>query len=244
MLNINNKKFLKKIIKNKILLGHNSSNRNPKMSKYILKKINNIDIINPIKFNNKLKKAEIILKKCASLGGVILFLGTKKQISILIKKYAKKVNMPFINYKWPAGLLTNIKITRLTIKKINNIKLNNKKINKFLSKKEKLIIKRKYKKLKKNFYSIINLNRLPLFIIVVDVKKEIIAVKEANKTFINIVGIIDTDACPDNIDYKIPANDDSYKSIKFILRRLTKNIKKGLEIKKKNEKINNFKKNY
>ncbi|WGH26060.1 MAG: 30S ribosomal protein S2 [Candidatus Shikimatogenerans bostrichidophilus] len=237
MLDIYNKKKLKKIFKKKILLGHKSSNRNPKMSKYILLKYNNIDILNPFKVINKLKKAELILKKCAYIGGIILFVGTKKQISYLIEKYAKKVNMPFINYKWPAGLLTNIKVTRLSIKKKLKIEKNKKNIYKFLSKKEKNIIERKYKKICIKFGSIENMNRLPLFIIIVDVKKEYIVVNEAKKTSIYTIGIVDTDSSPDNIDYIIPANDDSSKSIKYILNKLTNSIIEGLNKREKKKKL-------
>ncbi|WGH28200.1 MAG: 30S ribosomal protein S2 [Candidatus Shikimatogenerans bostrichidophilus] len=222
-----------------MLLGHKTSNRHPKMSKYILIKKNNIDIIDPLKLIKNQKIAELALKECTSLGGIVLFVGTKKQISNIVKKYAKKVKMPFINYKWPAGLLTNIKITRLSIKKIYDIKNKNKKINKFLSKKEKIVNKRKYKKIIKKFKSISNMNRLPLFIIIVDVKKEYIAVKEAKKTLINTIGIVDTDSSPDNIDYLIPANDDSLKSIKYILKKLTNAILKGIEKRKINIKIKN-----
>ncbi|WGH27088.1 MAG: 30S ribosomal protein S2 [Candidatus Shikimatogenerans bostrichidophilus] len=234
---IDKKKKIKNIFKNKIILGHKSSNRNPKMSKYILLKKNNIDIINPLKIIKYQKKAELALKQCAIIGGIILFVGTKKQISNIIKIYAKKVNMPYINYKWPAGLLTNIKITKLIIKKIKSIKLKKKKIYKFLSKKEKLVNERKYKKIKKKFKSILDMNRLPLFIIIVDVKKEYIAVQEAKKKLIYIIGIVDTDSSPDDIDYLIPANDDSYKSIKYILKNLTNAIIEGKNEKEKKKKI-------
>ncbi|BDT61549.1 MAG: hypothetical protein RDO_0770 [Flavobacteriales endosymbiont of Rhyzopertha dominica] len=239
-----NKKLLKIIYKNKILLGHNTSERNYNITKYILFKKNNIDIINPIKYINLQNNAEKILQKCAYIGGKILFLGTKKQISYLIKKYAKIVNMPYINNKWPAGLLSNIKITKFSINKKKNIKTKKNTIYNYLSKKEKLLLNRKYKKINKKFGSIINLNKLPLFIIIVDIKKEFIALKEAIKSYIYIIGIIDTNCSTNNIDYPIIANDDSYKSVKFILKRLTLSIIKGFKKReKKLLKYNEYKKN-
>ncbi|WGH25696.1 MAG: 30S ribosomal protein S2 [Candidatus Shikimatogenerans bostrichidophilus] len=234
----NKNKILKKIYKNKVFWGHNTSNRNPKMSKYILFKKNNIDYLDPFKIIKYQKIAALALKECAYIGGKILFVGTKKQIRYVIEKYANKVNMPFINYKWPAGLLTNIKITRLSIKKKKIIEKKKKTIYKYLSKKERILEDRKYNKIIKKFGTIKDMNRLPMFIIIVDVKKEYIAVKEAKKSLIYTVGIIDTDSSPDYIDYPIPANDDLSKSIDFILNNLTNSIIKGLEKreKKKNEK--------
>ncbi|MDH3005078.1 MAG: 30S ribosomal protein S2, partial [Candidatus Shikimatogenerans sp. JK-2022] len=140
---------------------------------------------------------------------------------------------PYINYKWPAGLLTNIKNTRLSIKNKNILKKQKETIYKYLSKKEKILIDRKYNKINKKFGTILNMNRLPMAVIIVDVKKEHIAVKEAKKTSIFTIGIVDTDSNPDNIDYPIPANDDLSKSINYILKNLTKSIIKGLKQRRK-----------
>ncbi|WGH25334.1 MAG: 30S ribosomal protein S2 [Candidatus Shikimatogenerans bostrichidophilus] len=228
------KKILKKIYKNKIVVGHSNSSRNPKMAKFILFKNKQFDIINPFKILKYKKKAQKFLKECASIGGIILYVGTKKQIKFIVEKYAKKVKMPFINYKWPAGLLTNIKNTRLSIKKKNILETQKKTIYKYLSKKEKLFMNRKYDKINKKFGTIFNMNRLPMAIIIVDVKKEHIAVKEAFKTSIYTIGIVDTDSSPQYIDYPIPANDDLSKSINYILKGLTRSIIKGLKERKLN----------
>ncbi|MDH3004548.1 MAG: 30S ribosomal protein S2 [Candidatus Shikimatogenerans sp. JK-2022] len=230
------KKILNKIYKNKIILGHNSSIRNPKMSKFILLKNKNFDIFNPFKYLKYQIKAQKFLRKCAMGGGIILFVGTKKQIQDIIKKYANRVKMPYINFKWPAGLLTNIKNTKLTIKNKNFLKKQKDRIYKHLSKKEKNLLNRKLEKLEKKFGTIYNMNKLPQAIIIVDVKKEAIALKEANNKSIYTIGIVDTDSNPDNIDFPIPANDDLSKSINYILKNLTRSIKKGLRnrIKSKN----------
>ncbi|WGH25468.1 MAG: 30S ribosomal protein S2 [Candidatus Shikimatogenerans bostrichidophilus] len=228
------KKNLKKIYKNKVFWGHEKKYRNPKNKNFILFNKNKYDIIDPIKTIKYIYKAKSILKKSALSGGIILFIGTKKQIKNIIKKYAKLVKMPYINYKWPAGLLTNIKNTRLSIKKKKIIKKQQKTIYKYLSKKEKLLINRKYKKIKKKFGSISNMNRLPLVAIIVDVNKEIIAVKEAYKKSIYTIGIIDTDSNPDYIDLPIPANDDLSKSVNYILNKLTKSIFLGIKEREKN----------
>ncbi|WGH25151.1 MAG: 30S ribosomal protein S2 [Candidatus Shikimatogenerans bostrichidophilus] len=248
MLNKNKKykKILKKLYKNKIVVGHNNSSRHPKMAKFILFNNKQFDIINPFKILKYKRRAQKFLKECASIGGMILYVGTKKQIQLLIEKYAKKVRMPYINYKWPAGLLTNIKNTRLSIKKKKLLKTQKKTIYKYLSKKEKLFMNRKYNKINKKFGTIFNMNRLPMAIIIVDVKKEHIAVKEAFKRSIYTIGIVDTDSNPNNIDYPIPANDDLSTSINFILKGLTKSIIKGLKKRKLNLKKNeekNIKKN-
>ncbi|WOX79240.1 30S ribosomal protein S2 [Candidatus Shikimatogenerans bostrichidophilus] len=233
---IKNKKLLNKIFKYNILLGHKSTYRHPKMSKYILLKQNNIDIINPIKFIKNIKKSKQILKKCINIGGSILFVGTKNIIKDVIKKYAQKINMPYINYKWHAGLLTNIQITKLSINKKSYIDKKIKKNYKYLSKKEIKYIDRKYDKIDKFFGSIYNMHKLPLLVIIVDVKKENIAVKEAKKKGLYIIGIVDSDSSPENVNLPIPANDDSSKSIKLIFKILfysiIKKIKKNNKYKK------------
>ncbi|WGH24599.1 MAG: 30S ribosomal protein S2 [Candidatus Shikimatogenerans bostrichidophilus] len=226
-------KIIKTLYKNKVNLGHASSLRNPKMADFILLKTKNFDIINPFKILKYKIRAQKFLEKCSSLGGSILFVGTKKQIKEIIKKYANKVNMPYINYKWPAGLLTNITNTRSTIQKKEDLKNQNKNLYKYLSKKEKVLIERKYKKINKKFGTIFKMKKLPMAIIIVDIKKEKIAFKEALKTFIYTIGIVDTDSDPDNIDYPIPANDDLSKSIEYILKGLTKYIKRGILYRKK-----------
>lgn len=235
-------KFFKILCKKKIILGHNSSLRNPKMSKYIILKNKRFDIINPLKILKYKRKAQNFLRKCAYTGGKILFIGTKKQAKSKIQKYADQVKMPYINYKWPAGLLTNIDNTKTTIEKKNYLKNIDPKLLKYLSKKEKILIKRKYDSINKKFGTILNMNELPTAVIIVDVKRELIALKEANKSAIYTIGIIDTDSNPDGLDIAIPANDDLSKSIDYILRGLTSYIKKGL-IEKKNKKLHGEKKN-
>ncbi|MDH3004335.1 MAG: 30S ribosomal protein S2 [Candidatus Shikimatogenerans sp. JK-2022] len=230
-------KFLKDIYKNKIIIGHNKTYRNPKMSKFILLKDKRFDIINPLKFLKNQNKAKKFLEECAYIGGMILYVSTKKQLKNIIEKYAKKSNMPYINYKWPAGLLTNIRNTRLSIKNKNILKKQKDTIYKYLSKKEKMLIDRKYNRIKKKYGTILNMNRLPMAIIIVDVKKEYIALKEAQKKSIYTIGIVDTDSNPDNIDYVIPANDDLSKSINYILKNITKYIIKGLNKRKKKLKL-------
>lgn len=233
------KKQIKKICYYKVLLGHKSSERNPKMLKYILYKKNNYDILNPFFIIKYISKAQFFLEKCAYNGGSILFVGTKKQNKKIIEKYAKKVDMPYINYKWPAGLLTNMKNTILSIKNKKKLKIQKKTIYKFLSKKEKLLIDRKYKKIKKKYGTIYNMYNLPMVIIIIDVKKENLALKEAYKKSIFSIGIVDSDSKPDFLDCIIPANDDLSISVNFILKNLTKAILKGL----KKRKIKLFKQN-
>ncbi|WGH24969.1 MAG: 30S ribosomal protein S2 [Candidatus Shikimatogenerans bostrichidophilus] len=227
------KKYFKLFFRNKIVLGHSSIYRNPKMSKYILFKNKKFDIINPIKILKLKNETKKFLTKLAYQGGRILFVGTKKQVKEIIEKFANKVKMPYINYKWPAGLLTNINNTRLSIKNKNLLIKQKKKIFKYLSKKDKNLINRKFKKINKKFGTILNMNKVPDAIIIVDVKKEIIALNEAYKSSLYIIGLVDTDSNPDKIDYPIPINDDLSKSVNYILKDLTKSILKGLRLRKK-----------
>ncbi|MDH3004832.1 MAG: 30S ribosomal protein S2, partial [Candidatus Shikimatogenerans sp. JK-2022] len=221
------KYLLKKINKYKVVIGHKKNIRHPKMKKYILFQKNNYDVINPLKLLNNIIKAQKILQECSCLGGSILFVSTKKQNKDIISKYSKKVNMPYINYKWPAGLLTNIKNTRISIKKKQSLSLKQKTVLKYLSKKERILTNRKYIKIKKKYGTIKKMIYLPIVIIIIDVKKEYIALKEAKDRNIYSIGVVDTDSSPEGLDLLLPANDDYSKSIKFILKHLINSILKG-----------------
>lgn len=205
----------------KIHFGHLKKIVSPKMSSYIYTISNKISIINLDltlkKFVAALNFIENIIKK----NGTILFIGTKKQASDLIKDYAEKVSMPYINFRWLGGLLTNYKTIRLSIDKLNELDNNVNKIETHgLKKKEILLKNRKLLKLKSNFYGIRNLKNLPDAIFVIDVGYESISISEANKLSIPIVGVVDTNTDPSNIDYIIPGNDDSSDSIKFYLEHV------------------------
>lgn len=205
--------------------GHPTSKWNPNMRKYIFMKKGGIHIIDISKTIKKINEACQFIKNIVSSGKQILFVATKKQAKDIVSDYAKKVNMPYITERWLGGILTNMSTIRQSVKKMNVI--DRQKIDgtyNMMSKKDKLLIVRLENKLKKNIGSISKMNSLPACVIIVDVKTEKIAVKECMNLCIPIIGIVDTNCDPRNIDYPIPANDDSSKSINLIISNLTNSI--------------------
>ncbi|HPC26755.1 MAG TPA: 30S ribosomal protein S2, partial [Paludibacteraceae bacterium] len=173
------------------------------------------------------------LKQIAKSGRKILFVATKKQAKEIVAEKAKAIGMPYITERWPGGMLTNFPTIRKAIKKMATIdKMMTDGTFDNISKREKLQITREREKLEKNLGSIADLTRLPAAIFVVDVMKEHIAVKEAQRLEIPIFAIVDTNSDPTGIDYVIPANDDATKSIEVILNALVAAIQEGLDERK------------
>ncbi|NPA42926.1 MAG: 30S ribosomal protein S2 [Chlorobi bacterium] len=213
--------------------GHLTRKWNPHMAPYIYGSKNKIHIINLQKTAAKIEEAQKFLKNLASTGRQILFVSTKKQAKDILAEKAKSVGMPYIAERWPGGMLTNFVTIRKAVKKMAHIdKMKKDGTYDTLSKKEKLHLDRLRAKLEKNLGSIADMTRLPAALIVVDVNKEHVAVKEANKLGIPIVGIVDTNADPRPVTFPIPANDDASKSIELILEYLTDAIREGLEERK------------
>ena len=228
---------IKELVKAGVHFGHLTRKWNPNMSPYIYSEKNGIHIINLYKTVNKLEEACNALEKIASSGRKILFVATKKQAKDIISKSASEVNMPYITERWPGGMLTNFVTIRKAVKKMSAID-RTKEDGTFetLSKKEKLRVDRTRAKLEKNLGSITSMTRLPGAIFVVDIRREHIAVREANKLNIPIFALVDTNTDPSQVNFGIPANDDATKSIEIILKHITESIKKGLSI-RENEKI-------
>ena len=191
---------------------------------------NGIHIINLYKTVAKLDEASLALKKIAASGRKILFVATKKQAKDIVSESSKKVNMPYITERWPGGMLTNFVTIRKAVKKMSSIdRMKQDGTFNSLSKKEKLQIGRLRDKLEKNLGSISNMTRLPGAIFIVDILREKIAVKEAQKLNIPIFAMIDTNCDPRGIDYVIPSNDDASKSISKILEYVSAAVLEGLE---------------
>jgi small subunit ribosomal protein S2 len=213
--------------------GHLKRKWNPAMAPYIFMERNGIHIIDLHKTAAKIDEAAQAMKQIAKSGRKILFVATKKQAKDLVAEKAKAVGMPYITERWPGGMLTNFPTIRKAIKKMSTIdKMMTDGTFDNISKREKLQITREREKLEKNLGSITDLTRLPAAIFVVDVMKEHIAVKEAEKLGIPIFGIVDTNSDPSNIDFVIPANDDATKSIEVILNALIDAIQEGIEERK------------
>ena len=213
--------------------GHLRRKWNPAMAPYIFMERNGIHIIDLTKTVAKIDDAAEALKAIAKQGKKVLFVATKKQAKDIVADKAASVNMPFVVERWPGGMLTNFATIRKAVKKMANIdKLMNDGTFSNLSKRELLQVSRQRAKLEKNLGSIADLTRLPSALFVVDVMKEHIAVKEANRLGIPVFGIVDTNSDPKNIDYVIPANDDAKDSVEVILDAVCGAIAEGLEERK------------
>ena len=213
--------------------GHLRRKWNPAMAPYIFMERNGIHIIDLNKTVAKVDEAAEVLKGIAKSGKKILFVATKKQAKDIVAEKAASVNMPYVIERWPGGMLTNFPTIRKAVKKMANIdKLMNDGTFSNLSKRELLQVSRQRAKLEKNLGSIADLTRLPSALFVIDVMKEHIAVKEANRLGIPVFGIVDTNSDPKNIDYVIPANDDAKDSVEAILTAVCGAIAEGIEERK------------
>lgn len=213
--------------------GHLKRKWNPAMAPYIFMERNGIHIIDLNKTVVKVEEAAEALKNIAKSGRKILFVATKKQAKEVVAAKAQEVSMPYITERWAGGMLTNFFTIRKAIKKMSAFdKMMNDGTFDNISKREKLQITRQREKLEKNLGSIADLTRLPSALFVVDVMKENIAVREAQRLGIPVFGIVDTNSNPNEIDYVIPANDDATSSVEVILNAVCAAIKEGLEERK------------
>ena len=213
--------------------GHLRRKWNPAMAPYIYTERNGIHIIDLHKTVAKIDEAAEALKQIAKSGKKVLFVATKKQTKDVIAEKATSVNMPYVIERWPGGMLTNFPTIRKAVKKMANIdRLMSDGTYSNLSKRELLQVTRQRAKLEKNLGSIADLTRLPSALFVVDVMKEAIAVKEANRLGIPVFGIVDTNSDPNHIDFIIPANDDAKDSVEVILNACCAAIAEGLEERK------------
>lgn len=217
--------------------GHLKRKWNPAMAPYIFMERNGIHIIDLYKTVAKVDEAAEILKQMAKAGKKVLFVATKKQAKQTVADKAASVGMPYVIERWAGGMLTNFPTIRKAIKKMTTIdKMTKDGTFDNLSKREKLQITRQRAKLEKTLGSIADLTRLPSALFVVDVMKEHIAVREANRLGIPVFAMVDTNSNPNNIDFVIPANDDATKSVEVILGAICEAMNEGLQ-ERKAEKI-------
>ncbi|MDA8904486.1 30S ribosomal protein S2 [Flavobacteriaceae bacterium] len=230
---------VKELLDAGVHFGHLTRKWNPNMAPFIYMERNGIHIINLYKTVAKIEEASEALKKIAASGRKILFVATKKQAKEIVAESASKVNMPYITERWPGGMLTNFVTIRKAVKKMAAID-RMKKDGTFntLSKKERLQVARLREKLEKNLGSISDMTRLPGALFVVDIIREHIAIKEAQKLNIPIFAMVDTNSDPREVEYVIPSNDDASKSITKILENITPAIQEGLA-ERNSEKENN-----
>jgi len=213
--------------------GHLKRKWNPAMAPYVFMERNGIHIIDLQKTEAKLNEACNALKQIAKSGRKILFVATKKQAKDIVAEKVAPTKMPYVTERWPGGMLTNFPTIRRAVKRMSTIdKMATDGTFDNLAKREKLQITRQRAKLEKMLGSIADMTRLPAAMFVVDVSKEYIAVREAQRLNIPLFAIVDTNSDPTNIDFPIPANDDASKSISLILDKVTDAIKEGLEERK------------
>lgn len=228
-----NKVEVKELLDAGVHFGHLTRRWNPNMAPYIYMERNGIHIINLYKTAAKMQETAEALSKIAASGRKILFVATKKQAKEIVAEEAAKANMPYITERWPGGMLTNFVTIRKAVKKMAMVD-RMKKDGTFnsLSKKERLQVDRMRAKLEKNLGSISDMTRLPGALFVVDITREHIAIKEAQKLNIPIFAMVDTNSDPREVDYVIPANDDASKSVKKVISYVSDSIVAGLSERK------------
>jgi small subunit ribosomal protein S2 len=213
--------------------GHLKRKWNPNMAPYIFMEKNGIHIIDLQKTIVKIDEAADALKQIARSGRKVMFVATKKQAKTIVAEKVSAVNMPYVVERWPGGMLTNFPTIRKAVKKMSTIdKMIKDSSWDNLSKREKLQISRQRAKLEKILGSIVDLTRLPAALFIIDVMKEKIAVREAQRLSIPIFGMVDTNSDPNGIDFVIPANDDASQSIDLIVGIMCDAIKDGLSDRK------------
>ncbi len=228
-----NKVEVKELLDAGVHFGHLTRRWNPNMAPYIYMERSGIHIINLYKSAAKMQEAGEALSKIAASGRKILFVATKKQAKEIVAEQAEKANMPYITERWPGGMLTNFVTIRRAVKKMASID-RMKKDGTFntLSKKERLQVDRLRAKLEKNLGSISDMTRLPGALFVIDITREHIAIKEAQKLNIPIFAMVDTNSDPRQVEYVIPANDDASKSINKVVSYMSEAIVEGLSERK------------
>ncbi len=209
---------MKQLLEAGVHFGHQTRRWNPKMAEYIFQARNGIHIIDLQKSSKKLAEAYDFLKNQAEEGKTVLFVGTKKQAQECAKEAAEKCGMYYVNQRWLGGTLTNFKTIRNRIKRLTDIeKMQEDGTFEVLPKKEVILLKKEMEKLEKNLGGIKEMTEIPGVMFVVDPNKEKIAILEARKLGIPVIGLVDTNCNPEDVDYAIPGNDDAIRAVKLIM---------------------------
>ena len=224
----------KELLEAGVHFGHLTRKWDPKMAPYIFMEKNGIHIIDLNKTLVALDEATAAIRNIAKSGRKILFVATKKQAQEIVAEEAKRLKMPYVTDRWLGGMLTNFATVRKSLKKMSTIDkmMKDPEQSKALAKREKLMLSREREKLDRVLGGIADLSRLPAALFVVDVKREHIAVKEAQKLNLPVFAICDTNSNPDLVDFPIPANDDASKSVSLIVSLVGKAIEEGLSERK------------
>lgn len=222
---------MKELLEAGVHFGHRVKRWHPKMRSFIFTERNGIHIIDIQQTVKRLEATGELIRESVSNGGTLLFVGTKKQAQQNVAEAAERCGMPFVNQRWLGGTLTNFRTIRQRIDYLIDLE------QRFaggefekLTKKEVLVLERKMAKLNRRLGGIKSMDRLPSMVFITDIRREYIAVKEANKLGIPIIGMVDTNCDPTPIDHVIPANDDAIRSIKFMANKLADAVIDGQQI--------------
>ena len=208
---------MKQLLEAGVHFGHQTRRWDPKMAEYIFQARNGIHIIDLQKTSKKLDEAYAFLKEQAEEGKTVLFVGTKKQAQECVKEAAEKCGMYYVNQRWLGGTLTNFETIRTRIKRLTQLEtMQTDGTFDVLPKKEVILLKKEMEKLEKNLGGIKNMEDLPGVMFIVDPKKERIGILEAKKLGIPVIGLVDTNCNPEELDYAIPGNDDAIRAVKLI----------------------------
>jgi small subunit ribosomal protein S2 len=222
---------MRELLEAGVHFGHYTRRWHPKMRRFIFTERNGIHIIDLAQTVAALDKAGERVRDTVAQGGVVLFVGTKKQAADAVRQAAERVNMPFVTYRWLGGMLTNWRTMRQRVKHLLDLEARRDRGEfAMLPKKEALLLQREIDKLNLRLGGIKAMTDLPDLLCVVDTHREDIAVKEANSLRIPIVGMVDTNSDPDLIDFVIPANDDAIRSIKLVTDKIATCIQEGLDM--------------
>ena len=208
---------MKQLLEAGVHFGHQTRRWDPKMAEYIFQARNGIHIIDLQKTSKKIDEAYAFLKEQAEEGKTVLFVGTKKQAQECVKEAAEKSGMYYVDQRWLGGMLTNFDTIRTRVQRLKDLeKMQEDGTFDVLPKKEVILLKKEMEKLERNLGGIKNMEEIPGVIFLVDPKKEHIAVLEAKKLGIPVIGLVDTNCNPEEVDYAIPGNDDAIRAVKLI----------------------------
>lgn len=219
---------MKQLLEAGVHFGHQTRRWDPRMAEYIFQARNGIHIIDLQKTSKKIDEAYAFMKEQAEEGKTVLFVGTKKQAQECMKEAAERSGMFYINQRWLGGMLTNFQTIRTRVDRLKELEtMEQDGTFEVLPKKEVILLKKEMEKLEKNLGGIKDMTEMPGVIFVVDPKKERIAILEARKLNIPVVGLIDTNCNPEDLDYVIPGNDDAIRSVKLIADTMANAIIEG-----------------
>ncbi|MCX2967529.1 30S ribosomal protein S2 [Streptomyces sp. TRM70308] len=221
---------MRELLESGVHFGHQTRRWNPKMKRFIFTERNGIYIIDLLQSLSYIDRAYEFVKETVAHGGTVMFVGTKKQAQEAIAEQATRVGMPFVNQRWLGGMLTNFSTVHKRLQRLKELEQID-----FedvaasgLTKKELLVLSREKAKLEKTLGGIRDMQKVPSAVWIVDTKKEHIAVGEARKLNIPVVAILDTNCDPDEVDYKIPGNDDAIRSVTLLTRVIADAVAEGL----------------